>query len=84
MRNLWIVVLCAALGGCAASREEVIARLGEHYIGQNVDALVIDFGPPASTFKMNSGDTSYIWQLGTRPMLLEGMAPRLPAPAFAR
>jgi hypothetical protein len=51
MRNLWIVVLCAALGGCAASREEVIARLGEHYIGQNVDALVIDFGPPASTLR---------------------------------
>jgi hypothetical protein len=66
MRNLGIVVLCATLAGCAASREEVVARLGEHYIGQNVDALVIDFGPPASTFKMNSGDTSYIWQLGNQ------------------
>jgi hypothetical protein len=28
--------------------------------------LVIKFGPPASTFKMNSGDTSYIWQLGNQ------------------
>jgi hypothetical protein len=55
-----IVALCAALAGCAASRQEVVERLGEHYIGQNVDALVIDYGPPASTFKMNSGDTSYI------------------------
>jgi hypothetical protein len=26
--------------------------------------LVVKFGPPANTFKMNSGDTSYIWQLG--------------------
>jgi hypothetical protein len=41
-------------------------RLGDQYVGQNVDALVIKFGPPASTFKMNSGDTSYIWQLGNQ------------------
>ncbi len=66
MRLLGIVALCAALAGCAASRQEVVARLGEQYIGQNVDALVVKFGPPASTFKMNSGDTSYIWQLGNQ------------------
>ena len=52
--------------GCDASREEVATRLGAQYVGQNVDALVIKFGPPASTFKMNSGDTSYIWQLGNQ------------------
>ncbi len=45
---------------------EVATRLGDQYVGQNVDALVIKFGPPASTFKMNSGDTSYIWQLGNQ------------------
>jgi hypothetical protein len=68
MRIMGIVALGAAamLAGCAASRQEVIAKLGEQYIGQNVDALVIKFGPPASTFKMNSGDTSYIWQLGNQ------------------
>jgi hypothetical protein len=66
MRNWGIVALCAALGGCAASREEVVNRLGGQYIGQNVDVLVMRFGPPASTFKMNSGDTSYIWQLGNQ------------------
>jgi len=66
MRILGVVALCAALGGCAASKQEVQARLGEQYIGQNVDALVVKFGPPASTFKMNSGDTSYIWQLGNQ------------------
>jgi len=66
MRNLGIVVLCAMLGGCAASKQEVAARLGNQYVGQNVDALVVKFGPPASTFKMNSGDTSYIWQLGNQ------------------
>jgi hypothetical protein len=66
MRILGLAALCLALAACAASRQEVVTRLGEHYIGQNVDALVIDFGPPANTFKMNSGDTSYIWQLGNQ------------------
>jgi hypothetical protein len=66
MRILAILALCAALAGCAASRQEVRARLGDQYVGQNVDALVVKFGPPASTFKMNSGDTSYTWQLGNQ------------------
>lgn len=66
MRVLGIVALCAALGGCAASREEVVARLGSQYIGQNVDVMVVKFGPPANTFKMNSGDSSYVWQLGNQ------------------
>jgi hypothetical protein len=66
MRILGIVVLGAALAGCAASRQEVSARLGDQYVGQNVDALVVKFGPPASTFKMNSGDTSYVWQIGNQ------------------
>jgi hypothetical protein len=63
MRLLGVVVLCTALGGCAASKQEVVTRLGQEYIGQNVDALVVRLGPPTSTFKMNSGQGSYIWQL---------------------
>ena len=66
MQKLGIVVLCATLSGCAASRVEVVARLGEQYIGKNIDVLVVDFGPPANSFKMNSGGTSYIWQLGNQ------------------
>jgi hypothetical protein len=26
----------------------------------------VRFGPPASTFKLNSGETSYVWQLGNQ------------------
>ena len=63
MRILGIVALSSALVGCAASRQEVAVRLGAEYIGQNVDALVVKFGPPASMFKMNSGESSYVWQL---------------------
>lgn len=66
MRILGIVALCVTLGGCAASRQEVAARLGQEYIGKNVDVLVVQWGPPASTFKMNSGETSYVWQLGNQ------------------
>ena len=62
MRFLAIVALCV-LCDCAASRQEVVARLGDQYIGRNVDALVVQFGPPTSVFKMNSGQSSYIWQL---------------------
>lgn len=54
------------LSGCFAAREEVAARLGEQYIGQNADVLVAQWGPPASTFKMNSGGYSYVWQLAAR------------------
>jgi hypothetical protein len=49
------------LAACAASRQEVAARLGDQFIGQNVDALVVKFGPPTSTFKLNSGQSSYVW-----------------------
>jgi hypothetical protein len=63
MRFPGVVALCAALCGCAASKQEVVARLGDQYIGRNVDALVVQFGPPTSVFKMNSGQSSYIWQL---------------------
>lgn len=63
MRFLEVTVLCAVLGGCAASAPEVKARLGQEYIGKNVDALVVQWGPPTSMFRMNSGQSSYVWQL---------------------
>lgn len=59
-------IVSLLLTGCTASRQEVASRLGQQYIGQNVDSLVVRFGPPASTFKMNNGDTSYVWQLGNQ------------------
>ena len=37
--------------------------LGQEYISKNVDALVVQWGPPSSTFKFNSGGSSYVWQL---------------------
>jgi hypothetical protein len=51
------------LAGCAANRQEVAERLGQQYVGQNVDVLVGKFGPPASQFRLNSGGIAYNWQL---------------------
>jgi len=61
MRIFLIVAYAGLLAGCAATSHEVVDRLGSKYVGQ--DALVTEWGPPANTFKMNSGDTSYVWQL---------------------
>ncbi len=65
MRLLGIGVLCVALGGCYATGADVRAKLGQDYVGKNVDALVMRWGPPASSFKMNSGETAYSWQLAS-------------------
>ena len=52
-----------ALAGCAATKQQVSENLEHQYLGKNVDTLVSEFGPPANTFKMNSGEMAYTWQL---------------------
>jgi hypothetical protein len=54
-----------ALGGCLATTQEVASNLNDRFVGKNVDELVVGFGPPASTFRMNSGETAYQWQLSS-------------------
>ena|ERR1700744_62384 len=63
MRFLVVAALCVSLGGCFASAPEVKNQLGQEYIGKNVDVLVRQWGPPGNSFRMNSGETSYVWQL---------------------
>jgi hypothetical protein len=63
VRKWGIIAGAALLAGCAASGGEVVDRLNLKYVGKNVDVLVTEWGPPANTFKMNSGETSYMWQL---------------------
>ena len=57
------VLAVVALAGCAATKQEVSGDLGNMFLGKNVDSLVSEFGPPASAFRMNSGETAYVWQL---------------------
>lgn len=63
MRLIAITALCVIVAGCAATQEQVTAALGSKYIGRSVDQLVLEFGPPASTFKMSAGSTAYQWEL---------------------
>jgi hypothetical protein len=68
MRKVAFIRLAAAfaitaLAACAATKEEVAQSLGSTYVGKNVDSLIVEFGPPASTFRMNSGEMAYVWQL---------------------
>lgn len=59
-----IVILTAfCLAACAATKQEVSENLEAKFIGKNVDVLVSEWGPPANTFRMNSGETAYAWQL---------------------
>lgn len=65
MRFLSVCAFCLLLAGCYASSQEVREKLDDEYIGKSVDALVLKFGPPASQFKMSTGETSYLWQLSS-------------------
>jgi hypothetical protein len=63
LRTISVLLVPFVAAGCAATKQEVSEDLGNQFLGKNVDALVSQFGPPASTFRMNSGDTAYVWQL---------------------
>jgi hypothetical protein len=65
MRFLSLIGLCLLLGGCFVSSQEVRAKLGQEYIGKHVDTLVARFGPPTSSVRMQTGETSYVWQLAS-------------------
>jgi hypothetical protein len=61
--HLAMLAVALVLSGCAATKQEVSDNLGNRFLGKNVDTLVSEFGPPASAFRMSSGETAYVWQL---------------------
>jgi hypothetical protein len=65
MLRFVLAIVPLILTGCAASRQEVAARLGEQFIGQSVDMMAAQFGPPASSFRLTTGGSSYLWQLAS-------------------
>jgi hypothetical protein len=65
VRIILFVLMSMGLVGCAATTQDVAQQVQNRFIGQNVDALVLAFGPPTSSFKMNNGQTSYVWQLSS-------------------
>jgi hypothetical protein len=65
MRMINIVALCAVLGGCWTSGQEVAtsSRTGDQFIGKNVDAVIARFGNPAGRKKMDNDQMAYVWEL---------------------
>ena len=65
MRTAGIALLCAVLGGCWTSGQEAAtpARLGDQFIGQNVDLVVARFGKPAGRKKLDNDQMTYVWEL---------------------
>jgi len=65
------MIALLTLSGCAAGVNDAAQRIQTKFIGNKVDALVVAFGPPASSFKMDSGDTAYVWQLASAMSITE-------------
>jgi hypothetical protein len=65
MRVLGVVALCAALGGCWTSGQQVAtsSRANDQFVGQNVDAVVARFGNPVGRKKMDNDQMTYVWEL---------------------
>lgn len=65
MRNLAIVVICAALGGCWASGQDAAntARPNDQFVGKNVDAVVARFGKPSGRKRLDNDQMFYVWEL---------------------
>jgi hypothetical protein len=65
MRIPTILGLCAALGGCWTSGQDVTTstRPGDQFVGQNVDAVVARFGKPAGRKKLDNDQMTYVWEL---------------------
>jgi hypothetical protein len=65
MRSATIVLICAALGGCWTSGQDVATprQSGGQFVGQNVEAVVARFGKPTSRKKLDNDQMAYFWQL---------------------
>jgi hypothetical protein len=85
MRQIFATAfMLSVLAGCAATRQQVAENLGQRFMGQNADALVTEFGPPASTFRMNSGETAYVWQLSAVTSFVYGEGQGAAATSYCR
>src|SRR6516164_5887138 len=46
--------------GTTATATDVQQGLDARFVGKNVDEIVVELGPPKTTFNMNSGDIAYL------------------------
>ena len=64
MRILKIAGLCAVLGGCWTSGQEVATSsgYGDQFVGKDVDAVVARLGKPTGRKKMDNDQMTYVWE----------------------
>jgi len=53
-----LLAMVLALTGCAT-------QIMEGYVGKPVQAVMVDYGPPAAKFSMPDGRTAYQWRIDT-------------------
>ncbi|HLI98950.1 MAG TPA: hypothetical protein VKT76_04465 [Bradyrhizobium sp.] len=64
-------LLCGVLGGCSLSvprpAEPAVtaAKPADQLVGQNLDALVAQLGPPTRSQSLDNDQTSVVWQFET-------------------
>lgn len=60
------MALCAIfLVGCTTTNQANQA-LSARFQGKDADSFFVTYGPPSSTYKLNSGGTLYTWQENAR------------------
>jgi len=73
MRRVQFIALCAmfgiALAGCSMPRppEAAVAtsRPADHLVGQNLDTLIAQLGPPTRSSPTDNDQTTFVWQFET-------------------
>lgn len=56
-----IAVACVALAGCTTT-EQANKALEGRFQGKTTDSFFLAYGPPASSYRLNSGGMLYTWQ----------------------
>lgn len=59
------IVLVSLLMGCV-STQVVVNRMGDRYVGRNVDQFILEHGMPQQKMTLNSGDIVYAWSSSGR------------------
>jgi uncharacterized protein YceK len=59
MRHLLVLLMVAALSGCASTRK--YERQLDSWIGHDVNEMLSAWGAPASTFEMPNGNKMYVF-----------------------
>lgn len=60
MRFLPVAIIAIAVCGCTTT-EQANKLVASKYMGGQTDAFFTKFGPPESSYKLQSGDTLFTW-----------------------